>query len=244
MQESFVDFPDPTEFPDSLDLVAVSAVDRNGIPLHATHPESIIAMTRYGTSYDPAVLMQAYRRGMFPMPLEVDGDAMAIGWWSPATRAVFYPDKIRITRSLRKSLRKFRVTFDTAFEQVVRQCGDPSRPQGWIDEDVINAYTEMFRQGHAHSVEVWNGKGDLVGGLYGVDVGGVFAGESMFHLERDASKVALVHLAILLRDGQERVIDTQWMTEHLKSLGAVAMPRAEYIALLRRLRDVPSIIWP
>ena len=238
MVPSDIDFPDARTAPGDLDLVAVSAVDLNGLPLVPTNPDSPIALTFYGSNYDPEVLLNAYRRGLFPMPLEIEGEPVAIGWWSPATRAVFDPDNIRITRSLKQSLKKYRVTFDTAFEQVVRSCGDPSRPQGWINEDIIGAFVNLHRLGHAHSVEVWDKKDRLVGGLYGVEFGGVFAGESMFHASRDASKVALVYLAQRLNDGTGRIIDTQWMTDHLRSLGARDMPRADYINLIATKMDI------
>ena len=238
MDASDIDFPDARTAPDDLDLVAVSAIDLHGNILVPTKPDSPVKMSFYGSSYDPEVLLTAYRRGLFPMPLEIDGDPVAIGWWSPATRAVFDPDNIRITRSLQQSLKKYRVTFDTAFEQVVRSCGDPSRPQGWINEDIVRAYVNMHELGHAHSVEVWDKKDRLVGGLYGVEFGGVFAGESMFHTSRDASKVALVHLANRLNDGAGRIIDTQWMTDHLRSLGARELSRTDYINLIATKMDI------
>ena len=240
MDNSYIDFPDVRTMPDNLDLVAFSAADLNGNIITSTDPNSKVRMTIWGSTYDPEVLLSAYERGLFPMPLEVDGNPTAIGWWSPARRAIFYPDQIRITRSLKQSLKKYRVTFDTAFEQVMRSCGDPSRPQGWITEDVIEAYVHMHQLGHAHSVEVWDRKDKLVGGLYGVESGGVFAGESMFHTSRDASKVALVHLANRLNDGRGRIIDTQWMTDHLKSLGAQEMSRSDYVDLIATKQDVPS----
>ena len=174
------------------------------------------------------------------MPLDVDGLTDGIGWWSPARRALFMPGGLRVTRSLGASVKKFRFTADTCFVDVVRACGDPRRPQGWIDDNVVSAYCALHELGVAHSVEVWRDD-DLVGGLYGVDVGGIFAGESMFHRVTDASKAALVRLVELAGD---RVIDTQWLTDHLARLGAVEVARGDYLTLLARRRDEPAIDWP
>ncbi|MBU6348354.1 MAG: leucyl/phenylalanyl-tRNA--protein transferase [Actinomycetales bacterium] len=238
--ESEIDFPDPRTAPENLDLLAVSAYDLAGNEVYATNPDSPVVLTKFGISYHPDVLLAAYHRGLFPMPMQIGKYDTGIGWWSPAIRAIFQPDQIRITRSLRKSLKKFTVTFDQAFEKVVVHCGNPERDQGWIDADVVQGFTNLHRLGHAHSVEVWNSGGELVGGLYGVEFGGVFAGESMFHLETDASKVALVHLAEKLTDGHQRIIDTQWLTDHLQSLGAVTLPRAQYCDLVVSLLTTPS----
>ena len=238
--ECEIDFPDPRTFPTDLDLLAVSAIDMSGNQVFSNDPNSRIPLTKFGVSYHPEVLLAAYARGLFPMPMQIGKFDTGIGWWSPAERAIFYPDQIRITRSLRKSLKRFKVTVDRAFERVVVACGNPEREQGWIDADVVSGFTRMHQLGHAHSIEVWNSKGELVGGLYGVEFGGVFAGESMFHLERDASKVALVHLAAIMSDDYERIIDTQWMTDHLESLGAVPISRAEYCDLIVGLLTTPS----
>lgn len=230
------DFPDPTLADD--DLVAVSAVTRSGRPVTVRTGLVWPTLTRYGSTWDPDVLMTAYRRGLFPMPQEIDGES-AIGWWSPAMRAVFRLDEVRVPASLRASMRRFEFTADAAFRDVVVGCADPGRAHGWIDGDVTAAYCRLHDLGHAHSVEVWR-DGELVGGLYGVAVGGVFAGESMFHRVTDASKAALVVLRDLLADGVPRVIDAQWMTAHLASLGAREVPRAEYLGILARLRDEPA----
>ena len=173
------------------------------------------------------------------MPLELAGNATGVGWWSPAQRAIFHLDDVRISNSLRRSAKKFTITCDTAFAEVVRQCGNPQRPQGWIDDDVVAAYCELHRLGNAHSIEVWRDD-ELAGGLYGVSLGGVFAGESMFHVVPDASKVALLALVNILRDGVPRIIDTQWITPHLASLGATTVTRSEYLRLLDRLRTEPD----
>jgi leucyl/phenylalanyl-tRNA--protein transferase len=167
------------------------------------------------------------------MPVRV-GAAELLAWWSPDPRGVLPLDGLRVSRSLRRSLDRFTVRFDTAFETVIAACADPRRQGGWINDDITAAYTELHRLGWAHSVETWNGDGRLVGGLYGVCVGGLFAGESMFHIETDASKVALVALVEHLRAGGATLLDVQWCTAHLASLGAVEMARAEY---LERLDD-------
>ncbi len=133
------------------------------------------------------------------------------------------------------------MTTDQAFADVVRECSDPRRAHGWITPDMALAYSRLHRLGWAHSVEVWTPDGRLGGGLYGVAIGGLFAGESMFSLQRDASKVALVHLVSLLRADrrQERLVDVQWATPHLQSLGARAVPRAEYLRRLGQALDLP-----
>lgn len=185
-----------------------------------------------GLDWDDATLLHAYVAGYFPMPRELESNE--IDWWSPDPRAVFDPTQIRIARSLRRSLRRFRITVNAAFDEVVVRCADPERDSRWIDSSVRTAYGRLHRAGWAHSIEVWDDV-RLVGGLYGVELGGLFAGESMFHVARDASKVALVGLAhILATAGGARRIDTQWMTDHLQSLGAVAIPRTTYLEELPR----------
>ena len=165
-----------------------------------------------------------------------------VAWWSPDPRGVLPLRGLRVSRSLRASCRRYRTTVDTRFEAVMAACADPSRPAGWIDDDIIRAYSRLHDLGWAHSVEVWTGD-RLVGGLYGVTVGGLFAGESMFHLERDASKVALVELVRLLRadDDPRRLLDVQWATPHLMSMGVIEVPREEY---LRRLHDALALPLP
>lgn len=233
-----VDFPDALFAPSDCDLVAIGAVSLSGGPVvvYGDWPR----LTESGSTWDPDVIWEGYQRGLFPMPLEIDGEVDGIGWWSPAMRCVWFPGSLRVSRTLRRAAKRFDIAVDTAFEAVVRQCGDPTRPQGWIDENVVEAFTELHRRGRAHSVEAWQ-DGELVGGLYGVDIGGVFAGESMFHHVTDASKVCLVELAAIVGD---RVIDTQWRTDHLASLGAVEIPRADYLALLRQRRAEPGPHWP
>jgi leucyl/phenylalanyl-tRNA--protein transferase len=169
-----------------------------------------------------------------------DGPGRPIGWWSPRDRGVLPLDRLRVSRSLAKSCRRMEVLVDTAFDEVVGACADPSRDGGWIDDRIAGAYRELHRLGWAHSVESWI-DGELVGGLYGVAIGGLFAGESMFHRVTDASKVALVGLVELLSDEyrDRRLLDVQWRTPHLASLGVVELPRAYYARLLKDALDVP-----
>ena len=197
--------------------------------------------------FDPDLVVEAYAAGVFPMPLhEADWPDDVMGWWSPMARGILPLEFLRVPRSLRKSARHYRTTTDAAFDEVIRRCADPRRTGGWIDDAVVDVYTELHRRGVAHSVEVWTPSGDLAGGLYGVSLGGLFAGESMFHdpvIGRDASKVALVALVDLLDDGFERLLDVQWVTPHLASLGAIEVDRDEYLALLADALDLPVPDW-
>jgi leucyl/phenylalanyl-tRNA--protein transferase len=194
-----------------------------------------------GADLAPGTLLAAYRSGLFPMPLETDGP---LGWWSPDPRGVLPLDGLRITASLRRSCRRFATTVDTAFVEVMLACGDPRRPDGWITPDVVEAYSELHRLGWAHSVETRTAEGDLVGGLYGVEIGGLFAGESMFSTATDASKVALVALVERLAADAgtlpgRRLLDVQWRTEHLASLGVVDVDRLDYLSLLDAALPLP-----
>lgn len=191
-----------------------------------------------GADLEPGTLLAAYRRGLFPMPADEDVDDML--WWSPQQRGVLPLDRLRVTRSLAKSARRMEIRVDTCFGEVVDACADPARASGWITGTVRDAYVALHRLGWAHSVEAWQ-DGELVGGLYGVAIGGLFAGESMFHRARDASKVALVGLVDLLRDEHagQRLLDVQWRTDHLATLGVVTITRAEYAARLRRALALP-----
>lgn len=189
-----------------------------------------------GGDLAPGTILQAYRKGMFPMHLE-DGH---LGWWCPIDRAVIPPNRLRVTRSLRQSTRRYRVSVDRDFAGVIERCADPSRPGGWITPEIVDAYTELHRLGWTHSVEVWDRDGELVGGLYGLALGGLFAGESMFHATRDASKVALVHLVVLLNRAGGGLIDVQWLTPHLESLGAVVIGKQAYLDRLPDLLDMGS----
>jgi leucyl/phenylalanyl-tRNA--protein transferase len=236
------DFPDPTLAPADTDLIAISAFDSTGFSLELNPNIVWPKLTTFGSNWNPETLLAAYRVGLFPMPYEIDGQESAIGWWSPHSRAIFHPSEIHVSRSLRAARKKFKVTVDRDFEAVIRACGNPNRESGWINEDVISAFIALHRLGLAHSIEVWNREDRLVGGLYGLELGGVFAGESMFHIEKNASKVALVHLGELLNDGNGRIIDTQWMTSHLESMGAKPINRREYCQILPNLLKIPPIL--
>lgn len=185
-------------------------------------------------------LVEAYRHGIFPW----FSAGEPILWWSPDPRMVLLPEEFKISRSLRKTLRSkiFEIRTDTAFEQVMRACAAPRRTQAgtWINEEMIAAYTELHHMGHAHSVEVWV-DGKLMGGLYGVSIGRMFYGESMFSRATDASKVALAHLAAQLYRWNFRMIDCQMSTPHLTSLGARELPRTEFIQRLQELICYPDI---
>ena len=207
--------PTPWEFPDPTvadgDLVAV------------------------GADLEPGTILAAYRAGLFPMPV----DKRNLGWWSPTPRAILPLDGgdgggLVVSRSLRKSCRRFEIRVDTAFEDVIDGCGDPSRTGRWITPGIRAAYLELHRLGWVHSVEAWSLEdGSLAGGLYGVAVGGLFCGESMFHRRTDASKVALVGLVALL-DPAGGLLDVQWRTDHLATLGVVEIPRDDYVERVRR----------
>jgi leucyl/phenylalanyl-tRNA--protein transferase len=187
-----------------------------------------------GADLEPGTLLMAYRAGLFPMGVGDDGGPPT-GWWSPDPRGVLLPGQVRITASLRKSLRQFEIRVDTAFEEVVHACADPSRHGRWITPEIIGAYACLHELGWAHSVEAWR-DGELQGGLYGLAVGGLFAGESMFHRATDASKCALVGLSDrVFADGNpNRIIDVQWATSHLASLGVIEISRRDYVARLGR----------
>jgi leucyl/phenylalanyl-tRNA--protein transferase len=206
-------FPPPERWADDDDLVAI------------------------GADLAPGTLLAAYRSGLFPMPFE---GADVPGWWSPVERGVLPLDELRVSRSLRTSTRRFEIRVDTAFPAVLDGCADPHRTGSWIDDAVRAAYLALHDLGWVHSVEAWR-DGHLAGGLYGVAIGGLFAGESMFHRERDASKVALVGLVDLLSDehADGRLVDVQWSTDHLASLGVTEIPRTAYLQRLRRARDLP-----
>lgn len=183
-----------------------------------------------GADLEPGTLLAAYRSGLFPMP----AGRRRIAWFSPDPRAIIPLDGLRVSRSLRRSCRRFDVRHDSQFTDVVLRCADPRRPGGWITAAFVRAYTRLHELGWASSVECFDGDGALVGGLYGVRIERFFAGESMFHTVSDASKVALVALVDRLRAEGAVLLDVQWLTPHLESVGAVEIPRREY---LRRLRD-------
>lgn len=197
-----------------------------------------------GADLDPGTVLTAYRSGLFPMPLGGAESTGVAAWWSPEPRGILPLGELRVSRSLRKSCRRFDIRVNTAFEQVVAACADPDRAHGWISPEIREAYVALHRLGWAHSVEAWSrDDGSLGGGLYGVAIGGLFAGESMFHRRSDASKVALVALVDLLRSGGARLLDVQWSTPHLAGLGAVEVSRSQYLELLAEAlaRPLPSV---
>ena len=191
----------------------------------------------------PDLLLQAYRIGVFPMGERRDDPKLY--WLDPRLRAVLPLDGFHLPKRLARTIRagRFEVSADTAFADVVRACAEPrpGHPESWINEPILALYGELHARGHAHSVECRR-EGQLVGGLYGVSVGAAFFGESMFSRERDASKVALVHLVARLIKGGFRLLDCQFMTEHLRSFGAIEMPREEFRALLADAIDRPATL--
>jgi leucyl/phenylalanyl-tRNA--protein transferase len=223
--------PNPEKYPRRVPVEPPASRWELPDPSIAGPGEDIVGV---GADLAPGTLLAAYRAGLFPMRL---GRGGALAWWSPDPRGILALDGMIVHRSLRRSARRFRTTIDTAFEGVMRACGDPARPDGWIDESFIEAYVELHRLGWAHSAEVWaddgqGGRPELVGGTYGVAIGGLFAGESMFHRRTDASKVALLGMVEWLRTRGTVLFDVQWCTPHLASLGAVEVSRARYLDLL------------
>ena len=203
-------------------------------PVEAADEHGIVGM---GADLEPGTLLAAYRRGLFPMPLDgAEGDLMA--WWSPDPRGILPLDGLTVSRSLAKARRRYEVRVDSAFGEVIAACADRRRDGAWISPAVAAAYTRLHELGWAHSVEAWDDEG-LAGGLYGVAVDGLFAGESMFRRRTDASKVALMGLVDLLaEDGRPRLLDVQWATDHLRTLGAVEVPRLRYLELLADARTL------
>lgn len=178
----------------------------------------------------PAVLIAAYRGGMFPMAMDNRGE---IGWFSPDPRGVIPLEDFHIPHGLKRTLRKepFEIRIDTAFKEVMRGCAD--RKTTWISEEIVNSYEKLFELGYAHSVETWQ-DGELVGGLYGIAIGGAFFGESMFSRAPDASKVALVKLVERIRKKRFQLLDTQWTNDHLSRFGCKEIPRHEYLKQLNQ----------
>ncbi len=193
------------------------------------------------------MLVQAYREGVFPMPTPGLGFGHTL-WFSPVRRGILPLDGLRVSRSLRKTAPRYRLTVDTDLPGVLAGCADPHREHGWIDADVVADYTDLFRRGLLHTVEARDASGRLVGGLYGVGIGGLFAGESMFHdprLGRDASKAALIGLVhVLSTDGRPRLLDVQWRTDHLRSLGVVEISRRDYLDRAALAVQLPAADWP
>ena len=205
--------PTPWRFPHGAEEIA-----------RCTGDTEVVAI---GADLEPGTVLAAYQAGIFPMPWR----ARKIAWWSPDPRGILPLDGLKVSRSLRKALPRFEIRTDTAFEEVIAACADPSRQGAWIDKRVRRAYTRLHQDGWVHSVEAW-ADGELAGGLYGLAIGGLFAGESMFHRRTDASKVALVGLVERLQAGGAALLDVQWLTPHLASLGAVEVTRDRYHDLL------------
>jgi leucyl/phenylalanyl-tRNA--protein transferase len=200
-----------------------------------------MGLVAVGGELSPTWLLEAYRRGIFPMYAEDE----PLLWWSPNPRAVLPLDGMHVSRRLRRTIRagKFRVTRDRAFGAVIRGCAD--RPPGegnWLTADMIRAYETLHRLGYAHSFEAWHGD-ELGGGVYGVALGGLFAAESMFTRVRDGSKVALAHLVEHARRSGFTLLDVQFVNDHTQRLGAVEIPRREYLKRLREAlrRDVAFV---
>lgn len=202
----------------------------------------LIAVSR---EFDETLVLNAYRSGVFPMPSR----RHLMGWYSPLRRGILPLDGLQVSRSLRKTSRRYEIRIDTAFEAVLAGCADWRREGSWIDEDIRAVYGQLHRDGLVHSVEAWTGAGELAGGLYGVALGGLFAGESMFHrpdIGRDASKAALMGLVQHLRQAgqpEDRLLDVQWKTDHLATLGVVEISRTDYLTRLERALKLPAPSW-
>jgi leucyl/phenylalanyl-tRNA--protein transferase len=193
------------------------------------YSKGIVRQRKRSQIIPASLLLEAYCRGIFPMAVE-DGE---IAWFSPDPRGIIPLDSFHVPHGLRRSLRRnsFEVRINTAFEAVIRACGE--RAETWISPEIVQSYLNLHELGFAHSVETWRDN-QLVGGLYGVSVYGAFFGESMFHRETDASKVALVALVERLREREFRLLDTQYTTSHLRVFGAVEIPRPKYLRLLKQ----------
>lgn len=178
---------------------------------------------------EPEILLQGYRFGVFPMAMEDN----SIEWFSPGRRGIIPLDKFHLPHTARRAWERqlFDIRFDTSFSEVIRQCAE--RAETWINAEIIGSYEQLHALGHAHSVESWR-DGELLGGLYGVAIGGAFFGESMFHRATDASKVALAALVTRLKERRFILLDTQWLTRHLLQFGAIEISRAKYLELLEQ----------
>lgn len=221
-------------------MVTIERINRNSLEFPDTqqalsYPNGLLAV---GGDLSLQRLLRAYQRGIFPWY----EDPQPILWWSPDPRSVLFPGEIQVSRSLSKTLRRdrFRLTTDTAFHRVLSGCAAPrERERGtWITNNMARAYMELHRAGYAHSIEVWDDQAQLQGGLYGVSLGRVFFGESMFSRATDASKVALVALTRLLVELGGEIIDCQVESDHLNSMGARNIPRVDFEAYLPQTGDV------
>jgi leucyl/phenylalanyl-tRNA--protein transferase len=219
----------------------ISADDFPDVDSALHEPEGLLAI---GGDLGPTRLLHAYQQGIFPWY----NPGQPVLWWSPDPRCVLLPEEIHISSSLAKLLRKdrFRISFNQVFDRVIHMCAEPrdGNPDTWISAEIIRAYTELHKLGHILSVECWEGN-QLVGGLYGVVIGQVYFGESMFSRVANASKVALVHLADELRRKGFRLIDCQIWSRHLHSLGARNIPRQEFVNLLEKFcGSGREYVWP
>jgi leucyl/phenylalanyl-tRNA---protein transferase len=206
-------------------------------PPAAADEQGLLAL---GADLEPGTLLSAYRAGIFPMPLT---GVPQLPWFSPDPRGIVPLGEFKISRSLRRSARRFSVTADAAFADVIAGCADPRRAGGWITPAIRAAYERLHALGWAHSLEAWDEHGALAGGLYGVEIGGLFAAESKFHVRTDASKVALAALVERLRAaGGERLLDVQWTTPHLQALGARDIARPEYLRRLAAALALPPAL--
>ncbi len=228
--------------PGSPSLIALLRHDNPFPPVEQAlrEPNGLLAA---GGDLSPQRLLDAYRHGIFPWFSEDD----PILWWSPDPRMVLFPEEIKLSRSLRRTLRNkpYEIRVDSAFEAVMRACAEPrdGQPGTWISEEMIAAYTALHRAGIAHSIETWM-EGKLAGGLYGVGIGRMFYGESMFSRRTDASKIAFAHLVRQLERWDFGMIDCQMYTAHLASLGAREIPRSEFVSRLQDLIHYPDIRSP
>ncbi|MBY3255671.1 leucyl/phenylalanyl-tRNA--protein transferase [Rhizobium laguerreae] len=190
----------------------------------------------------PDILLRAYSIGLFPMAESADDPE--IFWVEPELRGVLPLDHFHVSKSLAKAVRKkpFEIRFDYAFDQIIAACAEETsgRPSTWINRTIRSLYSTLFDMGHAHTVEAWEGN-ELVGGLYGVSLGSAFFGESMFSRRTDASKICLVHLVDRLRERGFTLLDTQFTTEHLKTFGAIDVPKADYAAILAAAMESPHL---
>ncbi|MBB6179230.1 leucyl/phenylalanyl-tRNA--protein transferase [Pseudorhizobium flavum] len=197
---------------------------------------------RYYPAITPDILLRAYSIGLFPMAESADDPE--IFWVEPEVRGVLPLDQFHVSHSLAKKLRRepFDIRFDSAFEQVIEKCAEPAgdRPSTWINATIRKLYCELHAMGHAHSVEAFEGA-ELVGGLYGVSLGSAFFGESMFSRRTDASKICLVHLVERLKAGGFTLLDTQFTTEHLKTFGAIDIPKDDYLEKLKNAVESPHL---
>jgi leucyl/phenylalanyl-tRNA--protein transferase len=200
-------------------------------PAEAEPGGDVIAV---GADLEPSTLLAAYRAGMFPMPLDPRRRRSEIAWFSPDPRGILPLDGMHVSRSLRRSLRRYDVSFDQAFREVMIACGTQPRDGQWITTPIVEAYSRLFELGWAQSIEVLEDD-ELVGGVYGVRIGRFFAGESMFSRRTDASKVGLVRLVDALRDDGVELFDVQWRTDHLATLGVIEISRREYLERLERV---------